>query len=472
MRLRPSPDGHHLQHADGTPFFYLADTAWVLFNKLSEAGAGRLFADRAAKGFTVVQSCVFRDLFTPNEPNAAGVRPFETDADMRAVRMSPRWLDHVVRLTRLAGEHGIVMGLLPTWGDKWNAYSNSAGPVVMDETSAHAYCRTLSDSLGGCDNVIWILGGDSPIRSQNEADIVRAMAHGLRAGASRDRLVGYHPDGQGSSTLFAGEPWLDFNSIQSSHYKPNFPNYLHVERLYHATPAKPCIDLESNYDGIPMFVAAWHGLQKPADVTFGAHDVRKAYYRSVLAGAAGHSYGCEPIRQVHRAGDRIHAFGDRELMTWEQALGLPSSSQLALLKDALLERGFGTRVPAQELLRPYRQTPAWPDPMNVGLTFAGGENTDPAAHVRVARCREGRYAMAYLPVRQVLYVDVSGLASDRLRLTAFDPETAGVVDRIDFDMPKATGDDGEKVYTLPSAAGTLLYVPRRELDTFVVVDAL
>ncbi|WP_425553179.1 DUF4038 domain-containing protein [Kribbella lupini] len=28
--LRPSADGHYLQYADGTPFFYLGDTHWIL----------------------------------------------------------------------------------------------------------------------------------------------------------------------------------------------------------------------------------------------------------------------------------------------------------------------------------------------------------------------------------------------------------------------------------------------------------
>ena len=54
MQLKASPDGHFLQYSDGTPFFYLADTAWMLFNKLTEDEARALFKDRAAKGFTVV----------------------------------------------------------------------------------------------------------------------------------------------------------------------------------------------------------------------------------------------------------------------------------------------------------------------------------------------------------------------------------------------------------------------------------
>ena len=97
--------------------------------------------------------------------------------------------------------------------------------------------------------------------------------------------------------------------------------------------------------------------------------------------------------------------------------------------------------------------------MSVGVAFAGQENTDPVVHIRVARCREGRYIMVYLPVRQTLYLDVSGLASDRLRLTAYDPEAGEVVDRIDFDMPAASGEYSNNVSVAPSVAGHAVVHP-------------
>lgn len=454
----------------GSPFFYLADTAWLLFNKLTEDDARKLFVDRSSKGFTVVQACVFRDLFKPNTANVAGVKPFASDDDMRAVRLNPDWVAHVVRVTKIAAEYGLTMGLLPTWGDKWNEHSNSAGPVIMDRASAREYCCGLSDALGECENVIWILGGDSPVRTQAEADTIRAMADGIRSGRSADHLISFHPEGQSSSAIFHSEPWLDFNAIQSSHFKPNFPNYLHIERLHAERPTKPVIDLEANYERIPMFLTAWHGLQPKMDVVFSAYDVRKAYYRSVLAGAAGHTYGCEPIRQVHRKGDKVHGAEGESMMTWDVALGEPGSGQLKLLKDTLLSRSYFTRTPAQELLRSYTQQPAWADPMGVGIPFAAQENTDPVSHIRVARCTNGSYLYVYMPVRQLLYLDVSGLASKHLRLTAHDPASGDVVDTFDFDMPRV--EDTGATYATRVEDGMLFYVPRTDLDSFIIIDAI
>jgi hypothetical protein len=461
LATRVAPGGHRLEYADGRPFFYLADTAWTLFGRLRPDEAEDLFRDRAAKGFTAVQACVFRDLFEPNTPNVAGIRPFETEADMRAVRMNPAWLEQVVATTRAAARHGLVMALLPTWGDKWNPHSNSAGPVIMDAASGRAYCRALSDALSGCGNVIWVLGGDSPIHEQAQADTIRAMAAGLREGGSGGRLVTFYPVGLSTSEIFHSEPWLDFNALQTSHYKPNVPGYLHVERLLRTLPPKPVIDMEPNYEAARMFVfgtrTPHHTFTRgdaPYLPQFGAYDVRKSYYRTVLAGAAGFTYGHDSIRQTLREGDRPHAWDVGGLPTWREALEAPGASQLALLKDTLLELGPAGLEPAQEVLLPFRQAGAWPDRLSIGIDAAGAGNLDPAVHARVARDRGGAWLIAYAPVRTILVFDTRALAGERLCVEVLDPESGRVERR--FERPRED---------------RLTLLPDRDLDSFVTVRA-
>lgn len=439
MQLQVSANGHFLQYADGTPFFYLADTAWMLVNKLTESQARCLFEDRSAKGFTAIQAVVFRDMFEPNAPNVDGVRPFADEADMWAVRMNPQWLECVVRLTRAAAEYGLVMAWLPTWGDKWNEHSNSAGPVVMNEKSANAYCRELSDALGACENVIWVLGGDSPVKTQAQADIVRAMAHGLRAGASRDRLITLHPTGGGSSAIFHSEAWLDFHGLQSGHGRLNAPNDRAIEVLYHTTPAKPCLDLEPNYEQMPVGIGAQNSIEPEHRAIFDDYDVRRSFYRSVLAGAAGFTYGCEPIRQIYRSGDRSHAWDGRGLSSWTEGLLAPGSSQVHFLKELLLERSYFTRIPAQELL----------------LTGSACDRSDSIAYTSAARCASGRYAMAYVPIRQKFVIDTSCITAKRLRISIYDPESC--VRSRSWEI-----DNG----------GVFRHIPVRRLDTFIVLDAV
>jgi hypothetical protein len=437
MPVVTSPDGHFFQYPDGRPFFYLADTVWMLFNHLTENEIRELFADRAAKGFTVIHAVVFRDFFEPNTPNAEGLRPFADDSDLAGAKLNPAWIDFVVRITRIASEYDLVMGLLPTWGDKWNEHSNSAGPVVMDREKGRDYCRVLSDALGCCDNVIWILGGDSPIRTQEHCAIVRAMAEGIRGGASNDKLITFHPCGGETSAIFHSEPWLDFHSTQSGHGPFNNPNYREIRRMYHTAPCKPCLDLEPNFEWMPDGIRAQNGIAPEHRAYFNDYDIRKSLYRSVLAGAAGFAYGCDPIRQVHRRGDKSHAWDGKGIVTWNEALAAPGSSQLHFLKDALLDRSYFTRLPAQDAL----------------LQVLGGDNSDPAAHIAVARCRECSYVMVYIPVRQTAIVDTSFFDAQQLKVSFYDPASGKLMASWDI------ANEGEFVIR-----------PLRVLDSFVLIE--
>ena len=47
--LKVSPDHRYLVHADGTPFFYLGDTAWELFHRLKREEAEQYFENRRRK---------------------------------------------------------------------------------------------------------------------------------------------------------------------------------------------------------------------------------------------------------------------------------------------------------------------------------------------------------------------------------------------------------------------------------------
>lgn len=460
LATRVGKNGHYFEYADGAPYFVLADTSWMLFGKLREEEIRRYFEDRSAKGFTTVQACVFRDLFEPNTPNAYGVRPFASDEDLHAARLNQDWIDYVLRMTKVAAEYGLVMALLPTWGDKWHPHSNSAGPVIMDRESGKRYCRTLSDAFGSCDNVIWVLGGDSPIRTTEHTAIIRSMAEGLREGKSGDRLITFYPPGIQSSAIFHSEEWLDFNVMQTGHHKLNTAGYLHIERYFNEPPFKPCFDMEANYEYMPMFSIGEKTSSgdlrtdsRPFAAAFSAYDVRKSLYRTVMAGAAGFSYGCEPIRQVHRKGDRVHVWADVDLPTWDEGLAAPGSSQVGFLVELLKARSYNTRVPAQELFVPYREAGAWADHLAIAMDTANQLNSDPAARISIARCTKGSYIMAYLPVRQMLTLDTSGIDSDRLQISIYDPENR----MLQYEYEAENN-------------GSVLIVPERDLDSFVVIE--
>ncbi|HKJ86285.1 MAG TPA: DUF4038 domain-containing protein, partial [Spirochaetia bacterium] len=61
-RLRVASGGRHLEREDGTPFLYIADTAWELYHRLSREEADRYLTTRASQGFNVIQAVVLAEL--------------------------------------------------------------------------------------------------------------------------------------------------------------------------------------------------------------------------------------------------------------------------------------------------------------------------------------------------------------------------------------------------------------------------
>src|SRR5262250_1537284 len=60
-RLTVTADGHFLQYEDGTPFFWLGDTGWELFHRLTKDEIARYLENRHQKGFTVIQAVILAE---------------------------------------------------------------------------------------------------------------------------------------------------------------------------------------------------------------------------------------------------------------------------------------------------------------------------------------------------------------------------------------------------------------------------
>lgn len=97
---------------------------------------------------------------------------------------------HVDAVLDLAATLGLHLGLLPTWGDKWNQ-KWGVGAEVFTPENARTYGRFLGERYRG-KPIIWIVGGDRPIESETHRLIVRAMAEGLREGDGGEHLITMH----------------------------------------------------------------------------------------------------------------------------------------------------------------------------------------------------------------------------------------------------------------------------------------
>ena len=215
-RIRVCENGRFLETEKGEPFFWLGDTAWELFHRASREEASFYFANRREKGFNVIQAVVLAEVDGLNTPNAYGEQPLHENDPTQPNEAYFKLVDNYVRM---AGEFGLYIGMLPTWGDKVIP-SWGVGPAVFNEINARAYGSYLGDRYREFTNILWILGGDRPAGTE-EADyrpIWRALAKGIRETSSEKPLMTYHPmGGHSCSEWLHEEEWLDFNMMQSGH---------------------------------------------------------------------------------------------------------------------------------------------------------------------------------------------------------------------------------------------------------------
>lgn len=394
QQLRVSDNKRFLVYEDGTPFFYLGDTAWELFHRLDRREADTYLQDRAAKRFTVIQAVVLAEREGLTVPNAYGHLPLRADPAGSAndpTRPNEPYFQHVDYIVNKAAELGLFVGMLPTWGDKWNR-KWGVGPEIFTPENARAYGLWLGKRYADRP-IIWILGGDRPVESELHYETVQAMALGLKEGDGGAHLASFHPMGGHTSAEYWHEAaWLDFNMLQSGHER-NRDNYNRVVADYARTPVKPCMDAEPGYEDHPSAFNLDNGYLDD-------YDVRKGLYWALFSGACGHTYGCHDIWQMWQEGRDPATFARTP---WYKALHLPGSAQVQHARALLESRPYLSRIPDQSLIAS--------DP---------GEGTH---HVRATRDAEGSYALVYMPSCKPVTVDLDALSGETLNVHWYDPCT-------------------------------------------------
>lgn len=394
LTLKISSDGHHLVHADGKPFFYLGDTGWELFHRLDSAQAMHYLKNRAEKGFTVIQAVVLAEFDGLHTPNVYGEIPLIDDDPGKPNEAYFRYVDYLVHQTN---QFGMVAGLLPTWGDKYNK-KWGIGPEIFTPENAQRYGQYLGKRYKDA-SVIWILGGDRIPEEQEDFAIIAAMARGLRQGDGGNHLITFHPmGGESSSRLFQDSSWLDFNLFQSGHGEIDNPNYRMTRRDYNLTPEKPVLDGEPNYEDHPI---NW----TPANGWFDDFDSRRAGYWSMLAGACGNTYGCHDIWQF--LSSRFPPVSVART-PWEAALDLPGSFQAGYMRQVFESRPWQRLEPRQDILQNAPNT--------------GGQAC-------LAACdRLGSFLMVYTPYGYRFEVKTKLLKEGPLHVWWFHPSSGTAMD--------------------------------------------
>ncbi|MDP6513229.1 MAG: DUF4038 domain-containing protein [SAR202 cluster bacterium] len=343
-----SKDGRHLQHHDGTPFFWLGDTWWMgLCERLGwPEGFQQLIADRVEKGFTLIQivAGLYPDMrpFDERGRNEAGF-PWEEDWS----RIRPEYFDMADRRITHLVDNGLVPCIVGCWG----YYMEFAGKEVLKKHWRYLVARW------GAYPIVWCVAGEAlmfwylhQFDNENERNAFHdktrtdwiEVTRYLRLVDPWHRPVTAHPGGRGAREMLTDE-LVEIEMLQTGHTgHASLPNTVsQVTESVAQKPFMPVINGEVSYEGIGG--TCWQDVQ------------RLMFWTCMLSGAAGHTYGANGLWQM---GSEAEPYGPSPHgmawgnTPWQAAAAMPGSRDVGIGRRILQRYDWWRLIPAPDLVQP------------------------------------------------------------------------------------------------------------------------
>jgi hypothetical protein len=347
--LKIAPNRRTLAHADGTPFFWLGDTAWEMLVRGKKDEMLRLLDDRARKGFTALQTTHAMLVEDDSRDFNGTLLYLNNDRTL----LNPRFFDGLDSLMTWANERGIVVALVPQWANG-GVEGYDRGWVRKPITQAEALIA--AEYLGAryaAHHVVWVVGGDVRYDTPERRLYWERFAGVLREADGGQQLMSIHPEGLTASYDFFSNTasWLDFHMLQSSHQPWTNDRTALVRRGYDRLPTKPVLNAEPPYEDFILnsffsdFEASFIGGKYRAK----PYDVRLAAYMSIFnGGLVGVTYGANGIFQWNSEANPNPIHQPR--LTVDSALSLPGSAQMGILKRLLTDVHWEEMIPRLDLV--------------------------------------------------------------------------------------------------------------------------
>jgi len=425
--VRVARDGRHLQHEDGTPFFWLADTAWNGALLSTPAEWDLYLRERQRQKLTVVQWVATQWRASPTGDREG--RPAFKDPDRIAV--IPEFFRQLDAKADAVNRAGLLNAPVLLWAIGGGARPQVNPGYALQEDQAMLLARYMM-ARWGANDVIWILPGDGDYRGPR-AERWKRIGRAL-FGEEPHAPVVLHPGGMHWVwNEFRDEKWLDIHGYQSGHGDDDRTLRWIFEGPpatdWKKEPARPFINLEPPYENH----VAYQSQTRIAPLT-----VRRAIYWSLLnAPTAGVSYGghgvwgwddgTKPPMDHPRTGVPL---------PWQKALLMPAAEQMAHVASFFTSIDYWRLRPAPEVLasQPGKQ--------------------EARRHVAAARSEAGDLLVVYVPEDRNVEILQKSLPPN-FRASWFSPRTGekpSVVAVVnDQAIQFATPDEGDWLLLVKSA---------------------
>ena len=348
-RLMISSNNRYLQFENGSPFFWLGDTGWLVPQHLDRSEVEYYFNKCRRAGYNMVQIQVMDAVPSYNIYGQQSL-PYGWDFTKADPEGEYSYWDHLDYIVRKAEQNGIYIGMVAIWGSQVQS-----GNINAEQ--AKAYGKFLAERYKNNPNIIWIMGGD--IQGNIHPEVWNALATSIKS-IDNKHLMTFHPRGRYTSAKWWSKAsWMDFHTFQSGHRKygqrmgnKDYPipdsteedNWMYVDSTWAYKPIKPVLDDEPSYEDIPK------GLHDANEARWQDYDVRRYAYWSVFAGSCGHTYGHNVIMQMLKPGYPTGYGSDGTVKAWYQGLEDPGYNQMQYLSDLMLSFPYFERIPDQSII--------------------------------------------------------------------------------------------------------------------------
>ena len=324
--IRVAKDGHHFEHADGSPFFWMADAAWNAPRLASSRDWITYTQVREGQNFSAVQWAV---------GSAVDIKKRSAFSSQSPISIDPEYFQALDEKVEIMNRAGLLSVIAPLWGEQ------SVAEELPEEQVALLF-RYLNARWGAYD-IAWLL-------TVTENRNARWMRIGRQSfGKTTHAPVILFP-GELASGFddFHNEDWVDaFGFGLGQNMNDDSVKWLVAGPLGRESATKPARPF------INVLPPMENGLAAQSQERIADSDVRRmAWWSLLLTAPAGVSYGAQDVATWN-------ATKQSHLPTWQLSLFLPGAKQMSHLAEMCSSTDWWTLRPAPHsvAIQPGRDLP-------------------------------------------------------------------------------------------------------------------
>jgi hypothetical protein len=393
--IKLSDNRRYFVHADGTPFFWLADTCWNGPLLATDEDWQHYLRVRVRQKFTAVQWVATQWLAAPTG-DRNGNKAYEGH---EAIKLNLDFFKQIEQKHNAIIAAGLLSVPVMLWAAEWNGEVTQDNPgAVLPEDQAILLARYML-ARWGADPVAWFLPGDGPYQDEN-AERWHRTGRAVFSEVTHAPVT-LHPNGQQWIGNFKNESWIDFIGYQSGHGDGDTYDRWLLEgppsQRWQEEPIHPVLNVEPPYE---------NHLAYQSKQPFNAWATRKRLYWSLLVSpTAGVTYGGHGVWGWDDGSTPPTAHPNTGIpLPWSEALTMEAAEQLAQLYTVFHALEWWRLRPAQELI----------------VTQPGKESSE--HYVVAASSNEGDMALIYAPENTRLTLNLTQLSED-LSTKWFEPRS-------------------------------------------------